>query len=92
MSHRGRYPPQTMGLAGQPDLLPEPPEFLYHTTEPQLFKAYRHTRNGCVCCIPNPERCACGGMIAPDSVRGIEAAVSVHNRNPQHLAWRDEHF
>jgi hypothetical protein len=53
-----------------------------------MFAAYARTRHGCVCCAPEPERCACGGWIKPVSVADIADAVASHNETAEHLAWR----
>ena len=86
MSHAPALPPQTFGYVGQGYI--STPRALSVVTEQALFHAYAHTRRGCVCCAPEPEQCACGGVIAPAAVADIEAAVSFHNETRQHQLWR----
>ena len=98
MSHAGTLPPQTFGYIGQGQVptprgefepFPRTRERLLVARERALFHAYRHTRRGCVCCAPEPEPCACGGMIAPESVADIEATVAEHNGSLLHRQWRE---
>ena len=88
-------PAEEVGAVGQPQepqrssaFDPYRPHEPVRGTERALFHAYRHTRRGCVCCAPEPERCACGGVIAPESVRAIEDAVRRHNETSAHREWR----
>lgn len=84
--HVPALPPQTFGYVGQGHLpTPVPP---YVVTEAALFHAYAHTRRPCVCCPPEPERCACGDWIAPSTMADIEAAVAYHNETRRHVDWR----
>jgi hypothetical protein len=98
VSHPGSYPTLAMGAVGQPERpapLPETEPFpkvrerLLTAPERSLFYAYRNTHRGCVCCRPNPEKCACGATIAPDSVADIPDAVERHNSTRPHRLWRE---
>jgi hypothetical protein len=86
MSHTPALPPQTFGYIGQGQL--STPRPLSVTSESALFHAYAHTRHPCPCHPPEPERCACGGVIAPASAELIEEAVAFHNETRQHVSWR----